>query len=339
MNYQSVILRIVSHAQNQQKLGLRPKSRFAVNANNFSWCKFQGSDPIPFLHKEAYIICLLYRKALGTGVGFKLDGFLKVKNSREFLKYKSQIFTVCKKCGCTLDKPRKDGLCLNCRPRTGEANSFFGKHHSKETKEKLHASSSTGSKRNWQNPEYRQKVISHATGVKRSEEFKEGQRQNAFKQFEDPAQRKSRSEKMKHTWETGHLIPTHTNNGRNFSKEEIDFGERLKKELKEKSNLLERGISVRFEDGHFYLPDFVFNKKYIIEFKGDYWHANPKFYKADESIKYYGGERLAKEVWEKDKKREQELRDKTYIIVDVWEGDFKRNPEEEIQKVLKQILL
>ena len=60
MNYQSIILRIVSHAQNQQKLGFRPKSRFAVNANNFSWCKFQGSGPIPFFHKEAYIVCLLY---------------------------------------------------------------------------------------------------------------------------------------------------------------------------------------------------------------------------------------------------------------------------------------
>ena len=339
MNYQSIIMRIVSHAQNQQNLGFRPKTKWAEESKNFSWRKFQGSDHIPFTHKEAYIVCLLYRKAFGTGVGFKLDGFLKVKNSREFLKYKSQIFTACKKCGCTLDKPRKDGICLNCRPRTGKNNPFFGKHHSTETKEHLQKTSSVATKILWQNQEYREKVISHATGVKRSEEFKEGQRQNAFKQFENPEQRKLRSKKLKQAWKNGSSTPNHTSNGHNFSKEEIDFGEKLKKELKEKSNLLERGVSVRFEDGHFYLPDFVFNKKYIIEFKGDYWHANPKIYKAEDSIKYYGGEKLAKDVWEKDEKRENELRGKSYIIVEVWESDFKRNPEEEISKVLKQILL
>ena len=52
----------------------------------------------------------------------------------------------------------------------------------------------------WQDEEYRNKVIQNATGLKRDEKFKETQRQNAYKQFQDKHQRDIRSERMKQTW-------------------------------------------------------------------------------------------------------------------------------------------
>jgi len=66
--------------------------------------------------------------------------------------------------------------------------------------------------------------------------------------------------------------------------------------------------------------------KKIIEFNGDYWHANPKYYKPTDIIK---GKRqfIASEKWEYDKKKLDELKDKGYDVMVVWEDDYRTNPD------------
>lgn len=340
MNYKPIYDSILCRAKSEQESFSRPGTRFAKNCDNFCWLKIENYT-YPLTPKEAFLIHLISKKAVNHNQ--KLDGSANCKSAKNFEKTfneRKRLKTVCKKCGNQIRKPNKIGLCEICRPpRIGELNSFFGKHHSKETKEKLHNSSSIGSKRNWQNPEYRQKVISHATGLKRSEEFKKKQRENTLKQFEDENQRILRSKKMKETWENGNLVPRNGSNGHNFSKQELQFGEDLKVALKENSKYLKRQQVIKMPNSQkFYLPDFLFKEKYVIEYLGDYWHANPKNYKADDWIEYFGGKKQAKDVWQKDEKRRKDIASLNYTIIEVWGSDYLSNPETCIANILKQIL-
>jgi G:T-mismatch repair DNA endonuclease (very short patch repair protein) len=77
--------------------------------------------------------------------------------------------------------------------------------------------------------------------------------------------------------------------------------------------------TVKMADKHFF-PDFVLNdEKIIIECYGDFWHANPKMYDAEdfvfENVK-------ASQVWERDKAR-IEILSKEYRIIHIWESDIK----------------
>lgn len=145
-------------------------------------------------------------------------------------------------CGKKLSRNNKTGYCIKHigEIRKGENNPFYGKKHNKETIENLKIKCSEASKKMWLNEEYRKKVINGATGLKRSDNFKEKQRKNALKQFEDEEQRIIRSIKMKDNWEKG-IIPKSNNVPLNRSKQEINFIDLLKQqyngEIKTKETL------------------------------------------------------------------------------------------------------
>ena len=75
-------------------------------------------------------------------------------------------------------------------------------------------------------------------------------------------------------------------------------------------------------------------KNLIIEFQGDYWHCNPKQY--DESYFHEVKNLYAKEIWEYDKNKKdfvcKELNNPIYL--QIWESDYKNNPEKIIQDIL-----
>lgn len=77
-----------------------------------------------------------------------------------------------------------------------------------------------------------------------------------------------------------------------------------------------------------YSADAVLGKK-IIEFYGNYWHANPKMYTENHNIRGH----VAKDIWNRDAIREQELKDLGYDVLVIWEKDFTENPTETIDKI------
>lgn len=73
----------------------------------------------------------------------------------------------------------------------------------------------------------------------------------------------------------------------------MTIDEKLPSDISKKSKFAvkntEEQIELYFDDGRCSIcrPDYILGKK-IIEFYGDYWHANPEFYKAEEIINYPG---------------------------------------------------
>lgn len=224
----------------------------------------------------------------------------------------------CQKCGILLSEGNKSGFCTRHRDRSGKNNPFFGKSHSKETLQKSREKIALSSKRLWQDPEYRKKVIK-AMSKLRSDKFKKEQSERVKKWYkENRKQREIRSVSMKNSWSEGKIV-SNNNRSINRSKGETKLALILKEIISDK---VEVGKTLCIGN-NWYFPDIYIKKdNRIIEFYGDYWHANPKIYRQDEIV-YYG--RKAKDIWEHDKDRLATFSFGGYLVDIIWESDFKEN--------------
>jgi len=75
--------------------------------------------------------------------------------------------------------------------------------------------------------------------------------------------------------------------------------------------------------------DFCIGDK-VIEFYGDYWHANPKVYDAGHLIQRK--KMMASDIWAKDAERVQKIEESGYKVKIVWEREFRRHPERVIKE-------
>ena len=239
----------------------------------------------------------------------------------------------CKKCGKLLSKHCKGDYCNSHRDRTGANNSFFGKKHSDETKKILSEKCADATKKLWESDEYRKKVIESATGIKRSEEFKETQRKNALKQFKDKNQRDLRSGVMKKSWEKG-LITSTEHLSTNSSKQEKEFIFLLSESLGEK---IEIKKSILYEDKkkkHIFPDGLLENEKIVIEFNGSFWHADPRLFVANDIV-HHGI--TAKEIWKRDKEKIKDLKKLGYKVFVIWSKDYIENKEKCVLKIKNKI--
>lgn len=117
-------------------------------------------------------------------------------------------------------------------------------------------------------------------------------------------------------------------NGR--SNAEIRFYEYIKQNIE--SKVL---ASVPISD---YIVDVCIGKK-IIEFYGDFWHANPKAYKEHQVIKGFSYEpKFVKKIWEDDKNRIDSLMGLGYNVLIVWESEWNNDKLACIEKIKKYLL-
>jgi len=75
----------------------------------------------------------------------------------------------------------------------------------------------------------------------------------------------------------------------------------------------------------------VTNKK-IIEFNGNFWHANPKLYHKDWFNTVMN--MTAQEIWDRDEQKIQLAKNCGYDILTVWESDVKTDREKELKKCI-----
>jgi len=100
----------------------------------------------------------------------KLSSHIRISHNMTAKEYKIEfgILKKCVTCGILLNKKNKTGYCNSHRDRTGINNPFYNKHHTKETIEILKKVCKEKSLKNWQDEEYREKVVNNTTGKKRS---------------------------------------------------------------------------------------------------------------------------------------------------------------------------
>lgn len=74
--------------------------------------------------------------------------------------------------------------------------------------------------------------------------------------------------------------------------------------------------------------------KLIIEVQGDFWHANPKYYKADDQIKFITVVKTAKSIWMADKDKQQVAELYGYKVIHIWEDNINALNDDELQSQL-----
>jgi len=96
------------------------------------------------------------------------------------------------------------------------------------------------------------------------------------------------------------------------------------------------------ETGNVYYLDFFIKELNVcVEFFGDYYHCNPKKYKNPDAIVKFARIHKVSEIWERDKKRIENLEKyKGIKTIVVWESDYYKNKDNDdfYKKIIKQCI-
>lgn len=239
-----------------------------------------------------------------------------------FLKF--DLVARCRSCGKPLPYLKVEGVetaCAKCRDRFGAKNSFYGKTHSTETLAELAVKCRGASIEKWKDPTYRQNVVSGTSKPRRAGFGAEQSRRIRQWYQDNPEQRNIRSRKMALSWKEGKI--KHRILPQSPSKAEL----RLLKSVRELSpHPVMSNPELHLRSGKRAYPDLLIeDRKWIVEFLGDFWHANPSIYKPEALFSRHGIK--ASEIWEKDAKRKLELSRLGYIVIEVWQSEFEEDRE------------
>lgn len=81
-----------------------------------------------------------------------------------------------------------------------------------------------------------------------------------------------------------------------------------------------------------YLPSY----NLVIEYNGSLWHCNPKKFKEDE-VAYFPGKIVnVKDVWAKDKLKNDMLIERGYRLEIIWDDDYKERGFDLINEIIKK---
>ena len=98
-----------------------------------------------------------------------------------------------------------------------------------------------------------------------------------------------------------------------------------------------REYEISLNDGRCFMLDyFIKDLSIAIEFNGKLFHADPRFYKADDVINPFNSNNplTAKQIWDKDKERYDTLKKLGISTIVVWETDY-RSPEFNVTEFMK----
>ncbi len=198
--------------------------------------------------------------------GWKLGG----KSTRN----SSPVLVPCKGgCGKFINKhDGKSGLCWNCL----KASNFF--------------------RNQWQDDSYRDKVIKGVTGKKRSDAFKRNQSESMKRYYQEhPERRAQQGEMFRRSWAAGshHTSTALSGNCAHIhSKAENMLFNALVTEFSDQ--YVKRCALRQSNDSRYVFPDVLLFNRIVLEYQGDYFHANPEVYSVDDH--FTGGATMA-DIW------------------------------------------
>jgi very-short-patch-repair endonuclease len=79
--------------------------------------------------------------------------------------------------------------------------------------------------------------------------------------------------------------------------------------------------------GKYFVDGLV--EKLVIEYFGDYFHANPSFYEPDQKL--FGG--VVRDKWKKDEIRLNVIREKGYSVIKIWENDWNNFSQSKVDNL------
>jgi very-short-patch-repair endonuclease len=98
------------------------------------------------------------------------------------------------------------------------------------------------------------------------------------------------------------------------------------------------GEFVLNDDNGFYRYDFTdLKNKKIIEYNGDDYHGNPNKYKADDFPNPFRKDLTAKDIWDKDKSRIEQIQSFGYTVIIIWESEFNKSIDKTKKRILNEI--
>jgi G:T-mismatch repair DNA endonuclease (very short patch repair protein) len=75
----------------------------------------------------------------------------------------------------------------------------------------------------------------------------------------------------------------------------------------------------------------VANTNLIVEVNGDFWHANPKKYKATDILKFPKEHVIAESLWKKDERKLNLAKASGYQVITLWEADIDKLSDVELE--------
>lgn len=72
----------------------------------------------------------------------------------------------------------------------------------------------------------------------------------------------------------------------------------------------------------------------LVEIQGTFWHADPRVYKADDVLQYGSQSRIARDIWEKDRRKQEAAIDQGYRVICVWEIDIRADDFAQARRVM-----
>lgn len=103
--------------------------------------------------------------------------------------------------------------------------------------------------------------------------------------------------------------------------------------LKEEIPGITRQKPLLNEDNKWFYYDICYNNK-IIEYHGDYWHANPLIYNLDHIFKRNNKNITAEHIWENNNMKNKTAINNGYEILVIWEMDYNKDKNGTIEKCL-----
>jgi hypothetical protein len=122
---------------------------------------------------------------------------------------------------------------------------------------------------------------------------------------------------------------------RRYSKISKSFFNELQSRISQKLYYGEEEKWIRYNKNKGFYVDLILDNK-IIEFNGDFYHANPNLYDGDAIIKISSSKIFnAKDIWSKDTFKVKTLEKLGYKILIIWEKDIREDRDKILNKCIK----
>src|SRR3990167_6914672 len=180
------------------------------------------------------------------------------------------------------------------KSKISKANTGHDSHSTEEGRRKT----SETFKRKWQDPSYRAHTIQKATAACNTIEEK---------------QRRSEAQRIR--WQNSEYVALM------LDRAVVNKNSGLHRKIRSRLNLETLGFVSEQKVGRYLVDELHEGKKVVVEVNGDYVHANPRFYEANQVIVMPGNSYTAAKKWESDARRKQKLESLGYKVLVVWGSD------------------